>query len=68
MQHAEKKVMKVDYNMLLQNHVHYNMLSKKITLWGAGAMVKDLINVEVGSSSPHTCNLGYLGYLGDLIK
>jgi hypothetical protein len=28
--------------MLVQNHVHYNMLSKKITLWGGGAMVKDL--------------------------
>jgi len=67
-QHVEKKVMKVDYNMLFQNHVHYNMLSKKITLWGGGAMVKDLINVEVRSSSPHTWNLGYLGYLGDLIK
>jgi hypothetical protein len=60
--------MEVDFNMLLQNHVHYNKLSKKITLWGGGAMVKDLINVEVRSSSPHTCNLGYLGYLGDLIK
>jgi hypothetical protein len=32
--------MKVDYNMLVQNHVHYNM-SKKITLWGGGVMVKD---------------------------
>jgi len=28
--------------MLVQNHVHYNMLSTKITLWGGGAMVKDL--------------------------
>jgi hypothetical protein len=35
--------MKIDYNMLVQNYVHYNMLSKKITLWGGGAMVKDLI-------------------------
>jgi hypothetical protein len=34
--------MEIDYNMLIQNHVHYNMLSKKITLWGGGAMVKDL--------------------------
>jgi hypothetical protein len=57
--------MKIDYNMLLQNHVHYNILSKKITLWGGGAMVKELINVKVKSSSPHICNLGYLG---DLIK
>ncbi len=68
MQHVEGKVMEVDFNMLLQNHVHYNKLSKKITLWGGGAMVKDLINVEVRSSSPHTYNLGYLGYLGDIIK
>jgi hypothetical protein len=28
--------------MLVQNHVHYNMLSKEITLWGGGVMVKDL--------------------------
>jgi hypothetical protein len=41
-QHVEKKFMEVDYNML----------SKKITLWAGGAMVKDLINVEVRSSSP----------------
>jgi hypothetical protein len=27
-----------------------------------------LFNVEVRSSSPHTYNLGYLGYLSDLIK
>ncbi len=68
MQHVEKKIMKIDYNMLFQNHVHYNMLSKKITLWGGGAMVKDLINVEVKNSSPDTCNLSYLGYLGDLLN
>ncbi len=30
------------YNMLVQNHVHYNYVVKKITLWGGGAMVKDL--------------------------
>jgi hypothetical protein len=35
--------MKIDYNILVQNHVNYNMLSKKITLWGGGVMVKDLI-------------------------
>ncbi len=28
--------------MLVQNHVNYSMLFKKITLWGGGAMVKDL--------------------------
>jgi hypothetical protein len=32
--------MEVDYNMLVQNHVFYNMLSQKI--WGGGAMVKAL--------------------------
>jgi predicted metalloenzyme YecM len=35
--------MEVDYNMLVQNHVQYNMLSKKKILWGDGATVKDLI-------------------------
>jgi len=35
--------MEVDYNMLVQNHVHYNILSKKSHSWGGGAMVKDLI-------------------------
>jgi hypothetical protein len=48
--------------------IDYNMLSKKITLWGGGVMVKDLINVEVRNSSLQTYNLGYLGYLSDLIK
>jgi hypothetical protein len=28
MQYLEKKIMEVDYNMLVQNHVYYNMLSK----------------------------------------
>jgi hypothetical protein len=55
--------------MLVQNHVHYNMLSKKIVLWGAGAMVTDLIfHVKVKSSSLHIYNLDYFGYLGDLIS
>jgi hypothetical protein len=34
--------MEIDYNMLVHNHVNYNMLSKKIILRGGGAMVKDL--------------------------
>jgi hypothetical protein len=34
--------MEVDYNMLVQNHVHYNLLFKKITLWGDGVMIKKL--------------------------
>ncbi len=41
--------------MLVQNHVHHNMLPKKITLWGDGAMVKDLTS-QCGSEelkSPH---------------
>ncbi len=33
--------MEVDYKMLVQNHVYYKM-SKKITLWGGGARVKNL--------------------------
>jgi hypothetical protein len=47
--------MEVDYNMLVQNYVHYNMLSKKITLWGGVAMVKDLIPQCEGEEfkSPH---------------
>jgi hypothetical protein len=34
--------MEVDYNMLVQNHVHSNYDVQKITLWGGGAMIKDL--------------------------
>ncbi len=34
--------MEVDYNMLVQNHVHYNYVVQNITSWGGGAMVKDL--------------------------
>jgi hypothetical protein len=42
---------------------------KKITLWGGGVVVKVwFLNVEVRSSSAHICNLGYLGYLSDLIR
>jgi hypothetical protein len=54
-QYVENKFMEVDYNMLVQNHVLYNMLSKKIILWGGVAMVKDLIP-QCGSEefkSPH---------------
>ncbi len=42
---------------------------KTITLWGGGAMVKDLTS-KCGNEefSFHTCNLGYPGYLGDLIR
>jgi hypothetical protein len=47
--------MEVDYDMLIQNHVYYNMLSKKITLWGGHAMVKDLTPQFGGEEfkSPH---------------
>jgi hypothetical protein len=51
----KKKFMEVDYNMLVQNHVHYNMLSKENTLWDGGAMVKDL-TLQCGGEefkSPH---------------
>jgi hypothetical protein len=34
--------MEVDYNMLVQNHVHYNYVIQKLTLCGGDAMVKDL--------------------------
>ncbi len=44
--------MEVDY---IHNHVYYNMLSIKITLWGGGAMVKDLTPQCGGEEfkSPH---------------
>jgi hypothetical protein len=32
MQYVEKHFMEVDYNMLFQNHVHYNYVIQKITL------------------------------------
>jgi hypothetical protein len=45
------------------------MLSKKSPY---GVVVQWLriwfINVKVRNSSPHICNLGYFGYLSDLIK
>jgi hypothetical protein len=42
---------------------------KKFTLCGDGVMVKNLIFQRGGEEfKSHTCNLGYLGYLGDLIK
>jgi hypothetical protein len=41
--HVEKKFMEVDYNMLVQNHVHYKyVVNKEIILCSGGAMVKDL--------------------------
>jgi len=61
--------MKIDYNMLVQNHVHYNYVVQKYQFISGGAMVKNLIlNVKVRNSSPHTCNLGYFGYLNNLIR
>ncbi len=55
MQYVEKKFMEIDYDMLVQNHVYYNMLLKKITLWGGGAMGKDLTSQFEGEEfkSPH---------------
>ncbi len=46
--------MKIDHNILVQNHVNYNMLSKKITLWGGGVMVKDLISQYEGEEFKST--------------
>jgi hypothetical protein len=45
------------------------MLSKK-SLYGVVVqwLKTWLLNVDVRNSSPHTCNLGYLGYLGDLFR
>jgi hypothetical protein len=46
-----------------------NMLSKKITLWGGGAMVKDLTPQCGGEEfKSYICNLSHLDYLSDLIK
>jgi hypothetical protein len=47
--------MEADYNMLVQNHVHYKYDVQKITLWGGGAMVKDLTPQYGGEEfkSPH---------------
>jgi hypothetical protein len=47
--------MKIDHNILVQNHVNYNILSKKITLRGGGVMVKDLTLQCEGEQfkSPH---------------
>jgi len=50
-----KKIMEIDYNMLIQNHVHYDMLSKNESLWGGGAMVKHF-TLQCGGEefkSPH---------------
>jgi hypothetical protein len=47
--------MEVYCNMLVQNHVKYNMLFKKITLWNGDAMAKDL-TLQCGSEEfkfPH---------------
>jgi hypothetical protein len=54
-QYVEKKFNEVNYNMLVQNHVHYNYVVQKITLWGGSAMVKDLIPQCGGEEfkSPH---------------
>jgi hypothetical protein len=64
MQYVEKTFMEIDYNMLVQNQVHYIILSQTKSPYG----VVVLLNVEVRNSSFHSYNLGYLGYLGDLIK
>jgi hypothetical protein len=39
----KKKFIEIDYNMLVQNHVHYKICcSRKSSYGGGDAMVKDL--------------------------
>jgi hypothetical protein len=40
--HVERKFTEVDYNMLVQNHVHYKYVVQKNHLWGDGAMFQNL--------------------------
>jgi hypothetical protein len=69
-QYVEKKFMEVDYNMLVQNHFLLQYVVQKISPYGV--VVQWLrtwfFNVEMRNLNPHTCNLSYLGYLGDLIR
>ncbi len=67
MQYVEKTFMKIDYNMLVQNQVHYIILSNTNHLMGVVVqwLKTWLLNVEVRNSNIHTCNLGSLGYLSD---
>ncbi len=62
--HVEKNFMEVHYNILVQNHVHYKYVFHEYHVMSGGAMVKDLTPKCGGEA----CNLGYLGYLGDLIR
>jgi hypothetical protein len=48
------------FQYVVQNKSPYGVVVQWLRIW--------LLNVEVRNSSPHTCNLGYLGYLGDLIR
>jgi hypothetical protein len=52
-QFIEKKFMEIDYNMLVQNHVHYNYVVKK-SLYGVVVQWLKiwLLNMEVRSSNP----------------
>jgi hypothetical protein len=53
--HVEKKIMEIDNNMFVQIMFITNMVSKIITWWGGGAMVKDL-TLKCGGEefkSPH---------------
>jgi hypothetical protein len=47
--------MEIYYNMLVQNHVHYNYVVQKINLLGGGAIIKDLTPQCGGEEfkSPH---------------
>jgi hypothetical protein len=67
--HVEKQFMEIDYNMLVQDHVHYKYVVLENHLLRWWCMVKDLTPQCGGEEfkSP-IYNLGYLGYLGDLIR
>jgi hypothetical protein len=62
--------MEVDYNVLVQKSCSLQYVVKEKSPYGVVVQWLStwLFNVEVKSSSPHICNLGYLGYLGDLIR
>jgi hypothetical protein len=70
MQYVEKKFMEkiiticsskiMFITICYQKKSPYGLVVQWLRTW--------LLNVEVRSSSPHICNLGYLSYLGDLIR
>jgi hypothetical protein len=47
--------MEVDSNMLIQNLVDYNVVSRKITLWGGDVIVKDFTSQYGGEEFKSPC-------------